>query len=87
MQTLSRHIQPTTGHIPTGGKPSSSGSIPPKGQPSFSGPTPPGGQPPLHVPFGGQPPFTCQTIVVNQPMAGGKPSFVGNPSQYLGIPT
>jgi hypothetical protein len=86
MQTLSIHTQSTMGQILTGGKPSSSGPIPPGGKPSSSGPIPPGGQPPLHIPFGGQPPFTGQTTVVNQPMAGGKPSFVGNPSQSWGVP-
>jgi hypothetical protein len=85
MQTLARQTQSTVGHIPTGGKPPSSGPIPPGGQPSYSGPTPPGGQPPFHVPSGGQPPFTGQTPVVNPPMAGGKPSFVGNPSQSWGV--
>jgi hypothetical protein len=81
MQTIFRHTQSTTRHIPTGGKPPSSGPILPGGKPSFIGPTLPRGQPPLHVPFGGQPPFTGQTTVVNQPMVKGKPSFVRNPSQ------
>jgi hypothetical protein len=74
MQTLSIHTQSTAGQIPTGGKPSS------------SGPVPPGGQPPLHIPVGGQPPFIGQTTVVTQPMAGGKPPFVRNPSQPWGVP-
>jgi hypothetical protein len=79
MQTLASQIQPT------GGKPPSSGPIPPGRPPSYGGPTPPGGQPPFHVPPGGKPPFASHTPVVNPPLAGGKPSFAGNPSQSWGV--
>jgi len=74
MQNLSIHTQSIAGQISTGGKPSS------------SGPIPPGGTPPLHIPTGGQPPFTGQTTIVTQPMAGRQPSFARNPSQQWGVP-
>jgi hypothetical protein len=70
---------------PAGGKPPSNEPFPPGGLPFHGGPTPPGGQPPFHAPPGGQPPFSSHTPVVNPPLAGGKPSFAGNPSQSWGV--
>jgi hypothetical protein len=57
------------GQIPAEGKQPSSGHIPPRGQQS------------LHIPMptGGKPPSIGQTLVVNQLMAGGQPSFTRNP--------
>jgi len=68
------HTQSSAGQILIGGKTSS------------SGPVHPGGQPTLHIPSRGQLPFIGQNPVVTQPMAGGKPSFLGNPSQSWGSP-
>jgi hypothetical protein len=75
MQTLSNQIKPI------GGKPPSSGHVPPGRPPSYGGTTPPGGQPPFHFLPRGKPPFASDTLVVNPPLAGGKPSSIGNPSQ------
>jgi hypothetical protein len=86
MQTLSIHTQSTVGQIQNGGKPSSNGPIPPGGKPLSIGSIPPRGKPPLNIPVGGKPPFTGQTTIVNQLMAGGKPSFAENPSQSWGVP-
>jgi hypothetical protein len=70
---------------PVGGKPSSNEPFPPGGLPFYGGPTPPGGQPPFHAPPGGKPLFSSHTPVVNPPLAGGKPLFVGNPSKSWGV--
>jgi hypothetical protein len=75
MQTPASQTQPA------GGKPPSNKPFPPGGLPFHGGPTPPGGQSPFHAPPGGQPPFASYTPVINPPLAGGQPSFVGNPSQ------
>jgi hypothetical protein len=70
---------------PAGGKPPSNIPFPPGGIPFHGGPTPPEGQSPFHTPPGGQPPFASYTPIVNPPLAGGKPSFVGNPSHSWGV--
>jgi hypothetical protein len=70
---------------PVGGKPPSNESFPPRGLPFHGRPTPPRGQPPFHAPPGPQPSFASHTPVINPLLAGGKPSFVGNPSQSLGV--
>ena len=67
------------------GKPPSNKPFPPGGLPFYGGHTPLGGQPPFHAPPGGKPPFASHTSVVNPPLAGGKPSFVGNPKKSLGV--
>ena len=74
MQTPAIHTQLAMRKINIGGKP------------SYSEPVPSGGHPPLHIPARGQPPFIGQTIVVTQPMVGGKPSFIGNHSQPWRVP-
>jgi hypothetical protein len=79
MQALANQIEPT------GGKPLSRGPIPPGRTPSYGGSTPPEGQPPFHVLPGGKPPFASHTLVINPPLVGGQPSFVGNPSQSWGV--
>jgi hypothetical protein len=79
MQTLANQIQST------GGKPPSRGPFLPGGPPLYGVPTPLGGQPPFHAPPGGKPPFSSHTLVVNPSLAGGKPSFAGNPSQSWGV--
>jgi hypothetical protein len=79
MQTLASQIQSI------GGKASSSGPIPPRKPPSYGGPTPPRGQPPFHVLPEGRHPFSSHTPIVNPLLAGGKPLFVGNPSQSWGL--
>jgi hypothetical protein len=79
MQTLTSQIQLT------GGKPPYSKTIPPRGPLFYGGPAPPGGHPPFHVPLGGKPPFASHTLVINPPLAGGQPSFVGDPSQSWGV--
>jgi hypothetical protein len=68
-----------------GGKPPSNEPFPPGGLPFHGGPTPPRGQPPFHTPPGGKPLFASHTLVINTPMAGGQPSFAGNPSQSWGV--
>jgi hypothetical protein len=67
----------------SGGKPPSNEPFPHRGLSFYGRPTLPGGQPPFHAPPGGQPPFSSHTPVVNPPLAGGKPSFAGNPGEYL----
>jgi hypothetical protein len=69
----------------TGGKPPSNEHFPPGGISFYGRPTPPGGQPPFHAPPGGKPLFSSHTPDVNPPLVGGKPSFVGNPSQSWGV--
>jgi hypothetical protein len=64
-----------------GGKPPSNIPFPPIGLPFHGGPAPPGGQPLVHAPPRGKPSFSSQTPVIHPPLAGGKPSFAGNPSQ------
>jgi hypothetical protein len=79
-------VQTPTGQTqPTGGKPPSKEPFPPRGLPFHGGPTPPGGHPPFHAPPGGQPLFSSHTPIINPPMAGGKPSFAGIPSQSWGV--
>jgi hypothetical protein len=70
---------------PNGGKAPSNEPFPPGGLPFHGGPTPPRGQPPFHAPPRGKPLFASHTPVVNPPLAGGKPSFPGNPSQSWGV--
>jgi hypothetical protein len=68
-----------------GGKPPSNEPFLPGGLPFYGGPTPPRGKPPFHSPHGGKPLFSSHTPVVNPPLAVGKPSFAGNPSQSWGV--
>jgi hypothetical protein len=72
---------PTSQTQSIGGKPPHNEPFCSRGLPFYGRPTPPGGQPPFHAPPGGQPSFSSHTPIVNPPMAGGQPSFVGNPSQ------
>jgi hypothetical protein len=67
------------------GKPPYNEPFPPGGIPFHGEPTHPGGQPLFHAPPGGKPPFSSHTPIVNPPLAGGQPSFVGNPSQSSGV--
>jgi hypothetical protein len=75
MQTPSSPTQPA------GGKPPSNKPLPPGGLLFYGGPTPPRGQPPFHAPPRGKPLFSSHTPIVNPSLVGGKPLFVGNPSQ------
>jgi hypothetical protein len=68
-----------------GAKPPSNEPFPPRGIPFHGEPTPPGGQPPFHAPPRGKPSFASHSPVINPLLAGGKPSFAGNPSQSWGI--
>jgi hypothetical protein len=68
-----------------GGKPPSNEPFPHGGLPFHGGPTPPEGQPPFYAPPRGKPPFASHTPVINPPLAGGQPSFAGNPSQSWGV--
>jgi hypothetical protein len=65
----------------TRGKPPSNKPFPPGGIPFHGGPTPPRRQPHFHAPLGGKPSFCSHTLIINPPIAGGKPSFARNPSQ------
>jgi hypothetical protein len=64
-----------------GGKPPSNEPFPPRGLPFYNRPTPPEGQPPFHTLPGEKPSFSSHTPVIILPLAGGQPSFAGNPSQ------
>jgi hypothetical protein len=70
---------------PAGGKPPSNKHFPLGGLLFHGRPTPPRGQPTFYAPPRGKPPFSSHTPIINPPLAGGQPSFAGNPSQPWGV--